>query len=38
MLPKPVLQVPVATEAERGPLGIAIAKHDNGVPSYAFLY
>jgi aldose sugar dehydrogenase len=38
MLPKPVLQVPVATQGERGMLGIAIAKHDNGVPSYAFLY
>jgi aldose sugar dehydrogenase len=38
MLPEPVFQVPVATEGERGLLGIAIAKHDNGVPSYVFLY
>ena len=40
MLPEPVLQVPVATEDERGLLGIAIAKNnDNGKgPSYAFLY
>jgi aldose sugar dehydrogenase len=38
MPPRPVLRVPVATEGERGLLGIAIAKHGNGVPSYAFLY
>ena len=39
MLPKPVLQVPVATEGERGFLGIAIAEHDNvSIPSYVFLY
>src|SRR5919199_4535020 len=38
MLPEPVLQVPVATEGERGLLGIAVAKHDNGSPSYVFLY
>ena len=38
MLPEPVLQVPVATEGERGLLGIAITKHDNGGPTYVFLY
>jgi aldose sugar dehydrogenase len=41
MLPEPVLRVPVATEGERGLLGIAIAKNNdngNGGPSYAFLY
>src|SRR5919199_4289700 len=39
MLPEPVLQVPVATEGERGLLGIAIAKNkDNTGLSYAFLY
>ena len=37
MLPQPILQVPVATEDERGMLGIAIAKHDNGT-TYVFLY
>src|SRR5919199_1064572 len=38
MLSEPILQVPVATEGERGLLGIAVAKHDNGSPSYVFLY
>jgi aldose sugar dehydrogenase len=39
ILPTPVLQVPVATEGERGLLGIAIAKHANSsVPAYVFLY
>jgi aldose sugar dehydrogenase len=38
MLPEPMLQVPVATEGERGLLGIAITKHDNGSPAYVFLY
>jgi glucose/arabinose dehydrogenase len=37
MLPQPVLQVPVSTTSERGMLGIAIAKHNNG-PTYVFLY
>jgi glucose/arabinose dehydrogenase len=41
LLPEPVLRVPVATEGERGLLGIAIAKNSGnggGGPSYAFLY
>jgi aldose sugar dehydrogenase len=37
MLPQPMLQVPVSTTSERGMLGIAIAKHNNG-PTYVFLY
>ena len=37
MLPKPLLQVPVATESERGMLGIDVAKHKNG-PTYVFIY
>jgi aldose sugar dehydrogenase len=37
MLPQPVLQVPVSTTSERGMLGIAVAKHNNG-PTYVFLY
>ena len=37
MLPQPLLQVPVSTTNERGMLGIAIAKHNNG-PTYVFLY
>jgi glucose/arabinose dehydrogenase len=37
MLQQPLLQVPVATESERGMLGIAVAKHKNG-PTYVFLY
>ena len=40
LLPKPVLDVNVATRTERGMLGIAISKHDhtNGGPTYVFLY
>jgi aldose sugar dehydrogenase len=38
MLPQPLLQVPVSTTSERGMLGIAVAKHSNGVPAYVFLY
>src|SRR5918911_1769924 len=39
MLPQPLLQVPVSTTSERGMLGIAVAKHSNGVPTtYVFLY
>jgi aldose sugar dehydrogenase len=40
MLPEPVLRIPVATEGERGLLGIAIAKNNDngGGPLYAFLY
>src|ERR687885_1685184 len=38
MLPQPLLQVPVSTTSERGMLGIATAKHSNGVPTYVFLY
>jgi glucose/arabinose dehydrogenase len=34
---QPLLQVPVATESERGMLGIAVAKHKYG-PTYVFLY
>jgi glucose/arabinose dehydrogenase len=34
---QPLLQVPVATEGERGMLGIAVAKHKYG-PTYVFLY
>src|SRR5919202_1114648 len=37
MLPQPLLQVPVSTTSERGMLGIATAKHNNG-PTYVFLY
>src|SRR5436309_607237 len=37
MLPQPMLQVPVSMTGERGLLGIAIAKHNNG-PTYVFLY
>src|SRR6478672_4274384 len=37
MLSKPVLDVNVATNIERGMLGIAIAKHENG-PTHVFLY
>jgi glucose/arabinose dehydrogenase len=41
MLPRPLLHVTVASEAERGMLGIAIAKNKNGTgnsPPYIFLY
>ena len=37
MLPQPLLDVNVANQAERGMLGIAIAKHANEV-TYVFLY
>ncbi len=37
ILPQPILHVNVATQVERGLLGIAIAKHTNG-PTYVFLY
>jgi glucose/arabinose dehydrogenase len=37
MLAEPLLDVPVATLVERGMLGMAIAKHENG-PTYVFLY
>jgi aldose sugar dehydrogenase len=37
VLPQPLLQVPVSPTNERGMLGIAVAKHDNG-PTYFFLY
>jgi aldose sugar dehydrogenase len=37
ILPQPIIQVPVSTTSERGMLGIAIAKHNNG-PTYVFLY
>jgi len=36
--PKPVLDVNVATEGGRGMLGIAVAKDENGGPTYVFLY
>ena len=36
VLPQPLLQVPVSPTNERGMLGIAISKHDNG-PTYVFL-
>src|SRR5215212_4118421 len=39
MLPAPVLTVNVATESERGMLGIAVAEKTNlNVPTYVFLY
>ena len=37
ILPQPLLHVNVATQVERGLLGIAIARHMNG-PTYVFLY
>src|SRR5215467_13061849 len=37
VLPQPLLQVPVSPKNERGMLGIAIGKHNNG-PTYVFLY
>jgi glucose/arabinose dehydrogenase len=37
VLPQPLLQVPVSPKNERGMLGIAIGKHNNG-PTYIFLY
>ncbi len=38
VLAQPLLQVPVATDSERGMLGIDVAKHENGGPTYVFLY
>ena len=37
MLTQPLLHVNVATKLERGMLGIAVARHQNG-PTYVFLY
>ncbi len=37
LLPQPLLKVPVATQSERGMLGIDIAKHTNG-PVYVFIH
>jgi aldose sugar dehydrogenase len=37
VLPQSLLQIPVATESERGLLGIDVAKHSNGI-TYVFLY
>ena len=37
VFPQPLLQVPVSPKNERGMLGIAIGKHNNG-PTYIFLY
>src|SRR5215208_7377300 len=37
ILPDPLLDVNVANKSERGMLGIAISKHENG-PTYVFLY
>src|SRR5438094_1050712 len=37
MLPHPLLDANVSTKAERGMLGIAVAKHQHG-PTYVFLY
>src|SRR5712691_2686822 len=37
ILPQPLLHVNIATQVERGLLGIAITKHTNG-PTYVFLY
>ena len=38
LLPQPLLDVPVANKAERGMLGIAVAKHDAPGSTYVFLY
>jgi aldose sugar dehydrogenase len=38
LLSKPLLDVPVATERERGMLGIAIARHETDHRIYVFLY
>src|ERR687888_2091131 len=38
MLPKPLLDVNVATLNDRGMLGIAVAKNNNDRPTYVFLY
>ncbi len=37
VLPQPLLQVPVATNGERGMLGIDVAKQENG-HTYVFIY
>jgi aldose sugar dehydrogenase len=37
MVSDPLLEVPVATKVDRGMLGIAISKHEDG-PTYVFLY
>jgi glucose/arabinose dehydrogenase len=37
ILPEPLLDVNVANKSERGMLGIAVSKHENG-PTYVFLY
>ncbi len=37
MLPEPILKVPVANDGERGMIGIAISKHEDG-HTYVFLY
>ena len=37
IVPEPLLSVPVATKVDRGMLGIAITKHEDG-PTYVFLY
>ena len=37
MLPEPLLKVPVANDGERGMIGIAISKHEDG-HTYVFLY
>ena len=37
MLPHPLLVANISTQAERGMLGIAVAKHKDG-PTYVFLY
>ena len=37
VLPQPLLQIPVATESERGLLGIDVSKHSNG-HTYVFLH
>jgi aldose sugar dehydrogenase len=38
ILPKPLLDVNVATLNDRGMLGIAVAKNNNDRPTYVFLY
>jgi aldose sugar dehydrogenase len=38
MLPKPLINVKPATEGGRGMLGINVVRHENGDPTYAFLY
>ena len=38
ILKEPLLDVPVSYKMDRGMLGIAVAKHENGGPTYIFLY